>query len=115
MASIKKRYKVLRNVEITLNSTKIQNSVLRNLEIEINEPHKNTFYFKGNYIGGLKVGKYTLEDKKEKISVMVYSASKAKTWPFSEPQVEVTTRRRASASTGSKETLRRRRKFPSSS
>jgi Leucine-rich repeat (LRR) protein len=69
MASIKKRYKVLRNVEITLNSTKIQNSVLRNLEIEINEPHKNTFYFKGNYIGGLKVGKYTLEDKKEKISV----------------------------------------------
>ena len=69
IALIKKRYKVLRNVEINLNSMEKESNV-RNLEIEINEPKKNTFYFKGNYINGLKVGKYTLEDKKEKISVI---------------------------------------------
>ena len=70
-AKIRRQYKVLRDVDIDLNYTKNQMiSDLQNLEMEIRDYKPgNTFYYKANYIGGLKVGKFTLWDTKEKIDV----------------------------------------------
>ena len=69
-ASIKKKYKVIRDIEISINSKKYENnSNLYKLNLEINEPKKKTFHYEGKYLNGLKIGKYTLEDKKERISV----------------------------------------------
>lgn len=71
IAKIKREYKVTRTVEINLNFTKNKKvEDVQDLEMEIFDiKPKNTFYYKGNYSNGLKIGKYTLKDKK--VSILV--------------------------------------------
>ena len=70
-AKIKRQYKVFRDVDIDLYYTENKKiSIIQNLEMEIRDykPGK-TFNYKANYIGGLKVGNFTLYDNKENINV----------------------------------------------
>ena len=71
-AKVQREYKVLRDVVINLNYTNNDRfSYLQNLEMDIKDikPGK-TFKYIARYIGGIKYGKFTLEDKEDKISVI---------------------------------------------
>ena len=69
-ATIKRKYKVLRNIEINLNYESNENyENVQNLDMEINEEKNKGFYYKAKYVNGLKIDKYTLTDKKENIYV----------------------------------------------
>ena len=69
-ALIHRRYKDERNVEINLtykNNESFPN--VQELEMEATDPKSKTFYYKGNYVNGLKVGDFILKDDKENINV----------------------------------------------
>ena len=69
IAVIKKKYKNKRNIEINLNYTDYkQNNDVQQLIMEAND-QKDSFQYKGEYVNGLKIAKFTLKDKDININV----------------------------------------------
>ena len=64
-ASIKRKYKKTRDIDIYLKSTKDVDGLI-NMEIEITttKGDKN-FYYKAKYLNGLRVGEYTIQDEED--------------------------------------------------
>ena len=64
-ASIKRKYKKTRDIDIYLKSTKGGDGLI-NMEIEITttKGDKN-FYYKAKYLNGLRVGEYTIQDEED--------------------------------------------------
>lgn len=61
-ASIQRKFKNNRYVDIYLTSYKGGNGLI-NTELEIKSINGKEFYYKGQYLNGLRVGKYTLKDE----------------------------------------------------
>ena len=62
-ASIQRKYKKTRDVDIYLNSTKGGDGLIKmEMEITTIKGDKN-FYYKANYLNGLRVGEYTIQDE----------------------------------------------------
>ena len=64
-ASIKRKYKKTRDIDIYLKSTKDVDGLI-NMEMEITttKGDKN-FYYKAKYLNGLRVGEYTIQDEED--------------------------------------------------
>ena len=66
-ASIQRKFKKKRDIDIYLTSKKDTDGLI-NLEMEVTSLNEGkNFYYKGNYLNGLRIGKYTIQDEEDSV------------------------------------------------
>jgi len=66
-ASIQRKFKNNRDIDIFINSKKVGNDLI-DMDMEITTINSNKkFYYKGKYLNGLRIGNYTIQDEENEI------------------------------------------------